>query len=397
MVHEPHPHRSQPAAEPRAETVGRDRPVEYFRGRPTVESTFFKEPFRFDFFQAVRIAEQLYVDTESVGKDAALEKECLRFKALPSLVFPASQIYDIRPPDTEQQRCCEMTVAFMGLTGPSGTLPRFYTEMILDRARLKDTTLRDFLDLLNHRLISLFYRAWEKYRFFIGYERAGRLERRDYRNRPDRQRSFVCNLRPGIDRFSQCLLELAGLGPADLRYSWSHRQELQPRTTVADATIRYFVGLLSHQHRSAIGLQGMLAEYFDCDVQIRQFVGQWLFLEPENQSRLVGQWNTQLGSTAIIGQRFWDRQSRFRVQLGPLSIEQFHKFLPVGSAFRELSELCRLYAGAQFDMEVQPVLRAQDVPWCQLQPADKAPRLGWNTWIHNAVFTADAGDVTLGL
>ena len=62
-----------------------------------------------------------------------------------------------------------MTVNFMGLTGPLGILPYSYTEFMLERMRAKDSSLQDFLDIFNHRMISFFYRAWEKYRFPVTY------------------------------------------------------------------------------------------------------------------------------------------------------------------------------------------------------------------------------------
>ena len=80
----------------------------------------------------------------------------------------------------------------MGLFGPLGTLPLYYSEMIRERLRAKDTTMVAFFNIFNHRMISLFYQAWEKYRFTIAYERGER------------------------DRFSHHLLDLIGLGTAGL-------------------------------------------------------------------------------------------------------------------------------------------------------------------------------------
>src|SRR6266498_4733090 len=141
------------------------------RADPSLEQVLFEEGYRFEFFQAVRVLERLYRARLPVGCDSIPAKEVVRFHSLLSLTFPPSAVHDVVPSD-DGASPAQMTVAFMGLTGLLGVLPRHYTELLLERMRHKDQTLRDFLDLFNHRLISLFYRAWEKYRLPMAYERA---------------------------------------------------------------------------------------------------------------------------------------------------------------------------------------------------------------------------------
>ena len=136
-----------------------------------VEEKLRREPFSFDFFQAVRLLEKVLPQRTSVGKFAHPATEVARFAAHPSLAFPASQIQGMEWPDDGP---VEMTVNFMGLTGPQGVLPNPYTSLIIERLRASDTTLRDFLDIFNHRIISLFYRAWRKYRFDVACEHGER-------------------------------------------------------------------------------------------------------------------------------------------------------------------------------------------------------------------------------
>jgi type VI secretion system protein ImpH len=76
--------------------------------------------------------------------------------------MPASQIQEL---EFREHAPPEMTVNFMGLTGPSGALPYTYSELMLERIRAKDHGLAAFFDIFNHRAISLFYRAWQKPRF----------------------------------------------------------------------------------------------------------------------------------------------------------------------------------------------------------------------------------------
>ena len=212
----------------------------------------------------------------------------------------------------------------MGLTGPSGVLPRHYTELLyrLEKDRINRNpekhALRDWLDLFNHRLVSLFYRAWEKYRFFLPFERGQYL-------------------RPEPDLFTGCLFSLVGLGFPPLR----NRLHVSVRDATADgelagralarienlALLRYG-GLLAQQVRSAAGLQAMLQDYFQLPVKVRQYQGQWLRIEPSQQSRLEDGGNNQLGLTTVVGERVWDIQSKFRLRIGPLGYGQFLDFLP---------------------------------------------------------------------
>lgn len=365
------------------------------RTDPTVAKLLFEEGYRFEFFQAVRLLARLDPARRNVGAEGPPGKEIVRFGAYVSLNFPPSEIYDLAPAKSPE-RPPRMSVAFLGLIGPSGALPRYYTEIALERARRKDHALRDFLDLFNHRLISLFYRAWEKYRVLVGYERAEQRAAESRSRGHEAYRDFVTQQRPKIDRFSQCLLDLGGMGAPALRYSAARRNELQSRRAIADETLRYYAGLLVQRHRSALGLESLLGDYFDAPVRVRQFCGQWLLLARENQSCFApGGFggNMQLGVDTVVGERVWDAQSKFRVRVGPLSYRQFQEHLPSGAAHRSVLHLTRLYAGQQFDFDVQLVLRAGEVPKCELAGGkDRGVRLGWDSWLHSRDFSHDVAD-----
>ena len=337
------------------------------RTDPSVEDSLFEEGYAFDFFQAVRVLERLYPDRQPVGHDASPAEEVVRFCSRTTLSFPPSAIHEMTPAE-EDGIPAQMTVAFMGLTGPLGVLPRHYTELLLERIRAKDYTLRDFLDLFNHRLIALFYRAWEKYRFPIAYERAV-LKQAEY------------------DRFSLYLFDLIGMGTAGLRN----------RLAVGDEALLFYAGLLGQHPHGASALSGLLQDYFSVPVAIAQFVGQWLTLVPESRTRLgTGESLNALGVSAVAGSRVWDQQAKLTVRMGPLTLAEFGRFLPSGSAFRPLCQLTRFVAGQAFDFDLQLVLRAAEVPRCQLgAPGEHAPRLGWSTWLKTRECIHDVDQTVL--
>lgn len=355
------------------------------------------EPYRFDYFQAVRLLERLFPDRRRVGFDHALTDEIVRFRALPSLEFPASQIYDIRDPK-DAEGPPEMVVTFFGMQGINGALPHHYTEWIIERARRKDHTFREFLDLFNHRLLSLFYRAWGKYNFWLSTERALLQERREVSASPERARAFLLERRPEVDRFSQILLDLSGFGAPAIRYRARERDRLVPRNTIDDETLRFYCALLAQRHRSAVGLEAMLEDYFGWQVRVHQFSGQWLALESDDLSQMVPGGNTQLGVSLVAGKRIWDVQGKFRLRVGPVNYEQFCRMLPVGDAYQSFVDLVRTYAGPQFDFDIELLLNREEVPRFSLAKGEGiGTRLGWNTWGRREHVAPEDGRVTLSV
>ena len=354
------------------------------RERVALIDRLLEEAYRFDFFQAVRILERAAARAADpqratpclpVGEDHAPRQEAVRFRAQVGLAFPASPVAQIErmkagsSADEPDARPWEMLVTFLGLVGPHGVLPEHYTSLVIERVRSKDYTLRDFLDVFHHRTLSLFHRAWEKYRFPIGYEKSQTLGREE-------------------DLFTRSLYCLVGMGPAAVRR----------RSRYDDEALLYYAGLFAQRPPSAVSLELMIADFFAVPVALRQFQGQWLVLSQEDRSLLPasrdlrGQ-NNQLGGNVVIGERVWDVQSKFRVRLGPLDYARFRQLLPNGPSLPTLGQLVRTYVGPQWDFEVQPVLRSAQVPWCRLGGDGQDPsRLGWNTWIRNRPLQRDADD-----
>ena len=308
------------------------------------------EPFCFRFFQAVRLLERLLPDRTPVGKLVHPSREVAHFGAHASLAFPASEIQGIDWPDQGPLR---MTVNFMGLTGPEGVLPTPYTALVRERLRVSDSTLRDFFDIFNHRIVSLFYQAWRKYRFDVAYEQGER------------------------NRFARQLLSLVGLGT----------DGLQDRQAVPDDALIYYAGLLAQRPRSAQALRQIIADYFDVPVEVEQFSGGWYRLDAETQCSFSegSTESEQLGFGAVVGDEVWNQQSRVRIVLGPLTIEQYLSFLPDGPCYEALQAWTRFFSNDEFDFEVKLILERRDVPGCELGGSGAgAPRLGWVTWIKSA-------------
>jgi type VI secretion system protein ImpH len=320
----------------------------------------FEEPYRFDFFQAVRLLQcQARPECAAIGQAGPPAHEAVRFLARRGLAFPASSIDRIEPP-ADPRNPATMTVSFLGLTGPSGVLPRVYTELIPERPRGGDRALAAFFDLINHRVISLFYRAWEKPRVALDAERGDH------------------------GRFAGHVFALMGLGLASLRQ----------RHAVPDGVLLKYAAYFAQQRRPAVVLEALLRDYSGLPVEVIPFTGRWITLDPDDRSTLGGRGGQNaLGVSTVLGSRVWDEAGQVRLRLGPLSFAEFRDHLPDGSGFRPLVELARLFVGAEFDLDVQLVLKAAGVPRCRLSSRPgAAARLGRGAWLLSRPMTRDADD-----
>ncbi|MFP4307136.1 MAG: type VI secretion system baseplate subunit TssG [Desulfococcaceae bacterium] len=333
---------------------GTDRPV---------ADLLFAEGWRFDFYQAVRILENLGDGAASVGEESDAAAEPVRFRSAVGFDFPASAVAEVAadPPDGEVPR---MIVTFLGLAGAHGPLPPPYAELIIERLKRRDTTLRDFLDIFNHRLVSLLYRA-------------RKLRRIGLDPRPPDQTPFADHLRAII-----------GMGTGGLA----------GRMPFPDRSLLFYGGLLAQQPRSLAGLTNLLLHFFGVPVQGHSLRGKWLRLSEDQSSRLgaFGA-NRELGRNTVLGLRVWDQEAGIELRFGPMGFGKFLEFLPGQRGHKTLYEWVRFFTHGEFQAELQLILFPDEVPGIRLVSAGSA-RLGWTTWLLSGLeLPRDPGAVRLRL
>lgn len=312
---------------------------------------------RFELLQAARVLRKLAPEREPVGRDAEPDREAVRFRSDVSTAFPTSDLVAIDPPE-EPGGPPRLTVAFLGVATPAsfGSLPAAYGQAIREQGRDKSTVLRDFLDCFNHRLVSLYVRAFEKYRFGMAWEGGD------------------------TDFFERALRGVLGLGtPA-----------LAERLSFPDSSLFSRGGLLAMAAVSAPVLESLIASHFALPARVEQFLAAWYELDPEDRTRL-GAANATLGVDVAVGSRVRLAQFRFRIRVGPLRFAQYQELLPGGSAFEAIFDLVRLAAGTEQTFEVRLVLQAEEVPPFRLGEGSPC-RLGWSTWLHHPDRWRDADD-----
>ena len=338
--------------------------------------------WEFDFFQAAWLLERCLKSRAPIGGRGPLADEGLRFRPDHQLGFPATDLRRVaaREEPDPGQSFFQLDVTFMGLYGVATPLPLHYAIDVLravDQAptvapsalppdpdrpgpavgQLVEPPVRSFLDIFHHRLISLFYRAGNKYR----YDRVFGL--------------------PGRDAVTDYLFWLIGCPRS------------YDRATLGVDPVRLirYAGILTQQPRSAATLEGLLVDYWEnIPIECLQFDGRWLTLATTDLNRL-GTANSRLGVDLTVGEQVFDLGGAFRVAAGPVDWPTYVSFLPDGERFLQTRSLTRLYSLDPLAFSIEVRLRAGEVPETRLSSTGEAGRLGYTSWVR----TQEVGETSV--
>ncbi|AMJ62817.1 type VI secretion system baseplate subunit TssG [Bosea sp. PAMC 26642] len=298
------------------------------------------EPWRFDFYAVLRRLERSFPERPRIGDSASRRDEYVALGEQAYLDFPASTI---ERADDDVQGRLRLFVKFLGLLGPQGALPLATTEETFQWQLTHEEAFPRFLDILNHRFLQLFYRAWADSRPVAQHDR---LE---------------------LDRFAAYVGSMIGLGS----------KPYEKCDSVPDPEKLAYAGLLGAQAKSASRLRGFLSGLFKAEVEIEQFVGMRLVFDPADRTRL-GALHCRLGSDALLGASVYSVEDKFRIRIVARDMEQFRRFLPSGDRCEPLADAVFFHLGEQFEWDVELALPVGEVEPVTL---GRSGNLGWTSWM----------------
>lgn len=303
-----------------------------------------ESPTAFDFDQLVYIIESLRSNADSLGEGHEPAKEAVRIRANPIMHHESGEIGSLETVNTVSN-LPEVYTNFLNLIGINGPLPLPYTEMMLERLKAKDKAGIHFLDIFNHRLISLWHR----------------LRKKTY---PQLYKAVPC--KTPIGKVAE---NLSGFAPLE---------EL-PHTIFFDHYWR--------RSRSIYALLHMIQRFFSLTATATAFEGGWRVIEKNEGSKVgfkQGAFNV-LGKTSVLGLRSWEQSAGFSINLPALGWTGVQQFLPFqdasfgGGNAQKLKKLILGLMGSQPTVFVNIKLKSEENSGIKL---NSKFALGWNSWLQ---------------
>ncbi|PYE85282.1 type VI secretion system baseplate subunit TssG [Phyllobacterium leguminum] len=316
-----------------------------------------QEANRYAFFQAVELIQNRLDGGREVGTHDLAADEKVFFEVVHNLAFPLSDVVSIKRLSHDEARGNDasasrfkMSVSFLGLHGSGSPLPSYYAERIA-QYDAEGSVIKGFLDFFHNRVIGLLHRSWRKFRYYRRYKPGGE------------------------DKFSSWIFSLFGLGDAKTR----------AETNIYWPRLLCFAGMLSTRNRSPAMLSAVIAHAFNLDaVEIEEWVKRKVPIAADQITRL-GQMNSALGQSFILGDRTPDVQGKIRIVIRNLTFERFQDFLPHGKDFKPLRGLVEFMLRDQLAYDLKLGLLPREAHPLTLR-SDSASRLGWSSFLGDRRF-----------
>jgi type VI secretion system protein ImpH len=303
-----------------------------------IPSAIEKEPWRFDFFAVLRWLERTHAERPRIGDAASLREEFALLGQDPFMDFPASTLSKFEGEASGRSR---VQTKFLGLLGPQGALPLATTEEAYGWFLASDDAFPRFLDIINHRFLQLFFRAWADPRPIAQHDR------------------------PDEDRFETYVGVPIGIGSTIFRNL----------DTISDRVKLGFAGLLGSQAKSAARLSAFIHGHFNVATEVTEFVGSRLILDARDRSRLGA---GTLGADMLVGASFYSVQDKIRIRIYVDDMNGYRRFLPEGDNSEPLVDMVFFYVGDELDWDLELAIPAKSVEPVKL---GRTGDLGWTTWI----------------
>lgn len=292
------------------------------------------------------IEQQLFRKCQSKVLNS-LEKGAILFSSQQSFEPMAASIDSIS--EAKDGKHYTINGGLLNLTGPNGILPSHYSEAIAKTLRDKNTVLKDFIDIFNHRANSLMYRSWAKYRL-------------------DTDKAYQANVEQYQSAVDLMLSALSGEPYPD-----------------AEQSNFYFGGLTYAQTVSAQKLEHMIQSISNLPVRINQFKGKWIELAEEQLSRMSsfnkGESFNQLGVNTMLGRRCWDLNSGFEVEIEIKDAESFERLTPNGDLYKSLKRMIKKKVGSAYDFNFKLKVKEAHCKRVRLRKGGGATKLGASAWM----------------
>lgn len=297
---------------------------------------------RYDVFQAIFVAEKISKNLHPKRDDEKFDQTGLKFRPYEMYVYPPTDIREFYAIKDEMF----FVLNFMGLYGVNSPLPRCYHDQVAMQQAVHgagEVPLQNFLDIFNNRFYWLYYNAWKKYRLFLEMGH-------DARNK-NTQRIFAFN----------------GVGP--------HLEKI--KSQFSPFKLMQLSGILSLRIRNKAGLRILLREFFPgCEIIIKEFVPNQVELSDLPQ---LGKKGMVLGKNSVLGKTVTDYLSKIRIQFGPISFDEYLKFIPGGGKSILLKELVEIYLNDNIEFDVEFIINTEEMGF--LKWDDARLRLGQSMWL----------------